>query len=275
MPTLIRILTPSGLEPAPYTADSLTDAAQYEPANGVYTITNTYNTFQALKLDAHFDRLEDSARRESIPLRLDRPALRAALHQMIAESGYGDVRFRITAGHDDPTRLILTVEPFKPQPSEIYGRGVRLATVDGSHRDNPAAKTTGWMHDRPRVAQSLPQGAYEGLLIGDDGAILEGLSSNFYAILDGELRTAGEGVLPGIARLIVLEVAPTVLPVRLEPVSLDEVPHLDEAFITSSSRGIIPVIAIDDVAIGSEPGPLTRKLREAYLTWLNSHLETL
>ncbi len=275
MPTLIRILTPLGLEPAPYTADSLVEAAKYEPADGVYTITNTYNTYEALKLDAHFDRLEDSARRENMALKLDRAAVRRGLRQMIAESGYGDVRFRITVGRADPTRMILTVEPFNPPLPEVYARGVTLATIGGSHRSNPAAKTTGWMHDRPNVARSLPKGAYEGLLIGDHGEILEGLSSNFYAILDGELRTAGEGVLPGIARLIVLEVAPAILPMRLEPVGLSDVPRLQEAFITSSSRGIIPVIGIDNAVISGEPGPVTRRLRQAYLDWLKSNLEPL
>ncbi len=275
MPTLIRILTPSGLEPASYSADSLADAAQHEPADGVYTITNTYHTFQVLKLQAHFDRLEDSARREHILLALDRAAVRAALRQMIAESGYGDARFRITVARADPTRLILTVEPFKPQPAEVYERGVRLTTVSDSQRANPAAKTTGWMHNRPRVTQSLPKGAYEGLLVGTDGALLEGLASNFYAILEGRLRTADAGVLPGIARLIVLEVAPAILPVRLEAVTLGDLPKLEEAFITSSSRGIIPVVGIDDVTISAEPGPLTRRLRQAYLDWLGNHLEPL
>jgi branched-chain amino acid aminotransferase len=228
-----------------------------------------------LKIQAHFDRLEDSARREQIPLTLDRAAVRAALHQMIAESGYGDVRFRITVSRSDPTRLILTVEPFKRQPPEVYERGVRLTTISDSHRNNPAAKTTGWMHDRPRVVQSLPKDCYEGLLVGEHGELLEGVASNFYAILDGELRTAGEGVLPGIARLTILEISPAILPVRLEAATVSDIPKLSEAFLTSSSRGIIPVVGIDDVTISAEPGPQTRKLRQAYLAWLESHLETL
>ncbi len=89
MPCLIKRLTPDGLQAVDYHADSLADAARYEPHDGVYTITNTYHTFQVLKLDAHLDRLEDSARLAGIPLALHRSALRAALRQMIAEAGYG------------------------------------------------------------------------------------------------------------------------------------------------------------------------------------------
>ena len=53
MPALVRILTPAGLTAAPYTADSLADAARHEPHDGVYTITNTYRRDHVLKLDAH------------------------------------------------------------------------------------------------------------------------------------------------------------------------------------------------------------------------------
>jgi branched-subunit amino acid aminotransferase/4-amino-4-deoxychorismate lyase len=119
MPCYIRILTPQGLQPVPYTADSLADAVRYEPSDGIYTVTNTYHTVQVLKFDAHLDRLEDSARRESIPLRLDRRRLRQGLRQMIAEAGFGDVRFRITVSRQQPDHFILSVEPFKPQPPSI------------------------------------------------------------------------------------------------------------------------------------------------------------
>ncbi|MBE0689304.1 MAG: hypothetical protein IH587_04185 [Anaerolineae bacterium] len=93
MPTAIKILTPEGLQPADYSADSLADAARYEPHDGVYTITNTYARTKVLKIDAHFDRMEDSARRAGMALTLDRGRLRAALREMIVDAGFGDVRF--------------------------------------------------------------------------------------------------------------------------------------------------------------------------------------
>ena len=276
MPCLIKLLTPDGLQPVTYHADSLADAARYEPRDGVYTITNTYNTFQVLKIDAHFDRLENSARLEGIPLQLDRPRLRAALRQMIAEAGYGDVRFRVTVAKDQPTCLILSVEPFKPPAPETVTAGVRCVTVPGSARHDPAAKTTDWMHDRKAVEKSLPAGIYTGLLLSKTDDILEGLSSNFYAILHGELRTAGKDVLPGIAQQIVFEVAPEVVPVRREAVNVVDIPRLEEAFVTSSSRGIIPVVVIDGMTIGTgKPGVRTLALRERYIAWVKDHLEDL
>lgn len=276
MPAYIRILTPTGLQPAAYTADSLADAAQFESHDGVYTLTNTFNTFQTLKLDAHLDRLEDSARREHIPLELDRKLLRSVLRQMIADSGFGDVRFRITVSRVAPQDLTTSLEPFKPLSPAVIAQGVRCITAAGSARLHPEAKTTDWMHDRKLIEAALPEGIYTALLLSETGDILEGLSSNFYAILEGELRSAGEGILPGIAQQIVYAIAPQVLPVRKEAVNVRDLPHLREAFITSSSRGIVPVVEIDGIRIGQGvPGGQTQLLRAAYDAWVQAHLEDL
>jgi len=276
MPCLIRVLTPAGLEPVDYTADSLAAAAQYEPHDGVYTITNTYHTTQVLKLEAHLDRMEDSARRAGMTLTLDRPRLRAVLRDLILTAGYGDVRFRITAPAAAPDRLLLSVEPFQPLADSLYAQGVRVVTVPNAARHNPAAKTVDWMQDRAAIERGLPPGAFTGLLLDEGGAVLEGLSSNFYAILAGELRTAGTGVLPGISQQIVFAIAPLVLPLRKEAITLADLPQISEAFITSASRGIVPVVQIDAHAIGGGvPGPQTAALRAAYAAWLAAHLEEL
>lgn len=276
MPTLIKLLTADSTQPVPYQAGSLAEAARYEPHDGVYTITNTYETTKVLKLDAHLDRLENSARLAGIPLSLDRARLRSTLRDMIAEAGYGNVRFRVTVPKEHSDWLLLSLEPFHPPAPEVYEKGVRAVTLRGSARENPVAKTTGWMHERADVEKTLPEDVYAGLLLSPANDILEGTSSNFYAILNGELRSAGTGVLPGIAQQIVYEVASGVLPVRQEAVNVNDIPHLQEAFITSSSRGIIPVIAIDDTTIGSgAPGEKTEALRERYAAWVNTHLEEL
>ena len=276
MPTLIKLLTPNGLQPVPYQAETLAEAARYEPHDGVYTITNTYETSKVLKLNAHLDRLENSARLAGIPLALDRERLRSTLREMIVEAGFGSVRFRITVPKDNPDWLLLSLEPFHPPTPEVYTEGVRAITLHGSARLNPAAKTTGWMHDRASVEKTLPEGVYAGLLLSETGYILEGTSSNFYAILNGELRSAGAGVLPGIAQQIVYEVAQGVLPVKLEAVNERDIAQLEEAFITSSSRGIIPVINIDGIPIGSgAPGEKTQALRERDAAWVDEHLEEL
>ncbi len=273
-PCLVAILTPEGLHQADYRPQSLEDAVQYEPQDGVYTITNTYNTYQVLKLDAHLDRLERSAMLAGIPLNLDRQRLRQALRQLVTDAGFGDVRFRITVPRQQPDHLIISLEPFSPPPPEIYTHGVRCVTIPDSARQNPAVKATAWMHRRRDIA--LPPGIYEGLLLSPSGEILEGRGSNFYAICDDMLYTATEGVLQGIAQQIVLEIAPPLIPVREQPVSVADIPQLQEAFLTSSSRAIIPIVEIDGITIGDgHRGAITQQLQQAYREWVQAHLETL
>jgi len=276
MPCTIRVLAPEGLLPANYSAESLNEAARYEPANGVYTVGNTFDTYKALKLTAHLDRMEDSARRAHIPLTLNRPRLRAALRELITLAGYGDVRYRITVPADQPDRFILSIEPFKGVPPEVIASGIRVITAPDSARQNAEAKTTGWMHDREKLEATLPPGIYTSLLLDAAGNVLEGATSNFYAILDGVLYTAGEGVLPGIGQQIALEVAAEVLPVRRQPIHVNDVPRVSEAFITSASRGIVPVVEIDGIKLGDgTPGALTKQLRERYEAAKQKYLEVL
>jgi branched-chain amino acid aminotransferase len=276
MPTEIRRLTPHGLEAVPYAADSLQAATQHESADGVYTITNTVNTFQVVKLTAHLERLKDSAERAGIPYVLDDTMLRGALRELIALAGYGDVRFRITIPRDTPDTPILSVEPFAGYPDSLYTQGVRVMTAANAARNNPAAKTNAWMLDRQALLANLPAGVYEVILTDAGGHLLEGTSSNFYAVMQDALYSALDGVLGGISRQIVFEVAPSVLPLIRRPLHVSQLEDLQEAFISSASRGIVPVVEIDGIALGDgSPGAFTTQLRAAYAEWVNAHLETL
>ena len=87
---------------------------------------------------------------------------------------------------------------------------------------------------------------------------------------------AGEDVLPGIAQQIIFSIAPEIMILRRDAVQVDDLPALEEAFITSSSRGVIPVIQIDEQLIGSgTPGPRTMEIQRAYDRWVQTHLEDL
>ena len=98
------------------------------------------------------------------------------------------------------------------------------------------------------------------------GRVLEGASSNFFGVLDGCLRTAGAGVLAGVTRGVVLTLAREAgLETVPEAVPLAQVPRLSEAFLTSSSRGVVPIVRVDDHVIGTgAPGPVTQRLGALY-----------
>jgi branched-chain amino acid aminotransferase len=271
----IGIVKGGVVEAVPYKATSLADAAAKEP-QGVYTVGRTYDRDHALLLDEHFNRLERSGGIVGIVVKLDRAAIRMALRQLIDQSGYTESRFRITIPRETPDQPIITLEPFKPVPEEIIRDGARITTVRMARRI-PTAKTTDWMAARKAAADRFAPGIYEGVLVSAGGELLEGTNSNFYAIKDKTLRTADDSrVLSGIARQLLLTVAPDVLPVRLDPVHVDEIPTLDEALLTSSGRGVVPVVEIDGYKVGDgRPGPYTLRLREAFNTWAKAHLEPI
>ncbi|WP_119072431.1 aminotransferase class IV [Aggregatilinea lenta] len=270
----VSILGPDGLSPAPYRVTSLAEAVSHEP-DGVYTVARTYQRTRVLLLDAHLDRLEESARLAGIPLELDRARLRAALRELIETAGYAETKFRITVPGADPALLYLSIEPLQPVDPALIASGVTVALVP-IRRATPPIKTTAWMEHRRDTLAALPGGAYEGVMQDDRGCLLEGLSSNFYGVLDGMLHTAGDGVLAGITRKAIFDIAPGILPLDLSPVCRDDITRLSEAMITSSGRGVVPVTRIDDQPVGDgRVGPLVTALREGYGAWMDAHAEPI
>ncbi len=272
IPTVV--LTPSGVVPTPYRVRTLVEAVPYEP-QGVYTVARTFRGDHALLFDAHLDRLEQSAWLSQIPLALDRQRLRAALRDLLHEAAYPDAKFRITIPQAAPDEIYLGIEPYQPVPDEILRHGAHLGTTP-LVRENPVVKTTAWMMIRKPAFSSLPPGTYEAVLVSEDGRLLEGLSSNFYGVLDGVLHTAGNGVLEGITRRAVLDLAPAILPVSLDALHVRDLPRLTEAMITSSGRGVVPATAIDGQPVGDgQVGPIVTAITEGYNAWTDAHLEPI
>jgi len=194
---------------------------------------------------------------------LDRPALRRALARIIARHGYPESRLRVTWAVPAGT-IYCTISRFAPLSPEVYRAGVRCITRT-MQRERPLAKDTGFIAPSRKLKKTLPDRVFEVLMCTPSGEILEGLTSNFFAVQEGVLYTAGEGVLEGVTRRIVLAIAPRVLPVTQVPPSREEIPAMREAFITSSSREIVPVVQIDGQRIGSgRPGPTTGRLLRRY-----------
>ncbi len=259
---------------APFTAHSLEDLTGLEPA-GIYTTARTYDATNVVMLDAHLDRLEESATLESIPFQLDRASLRGALRDTLAAGGYENARFRITISRDNPNQILLAAEPLKGVPAEILTKGAEVATLCIT-RPNPRAKSNAWIGLRTEATKSLPEHIYEGIVCNSRDELLEGFSSNFYAIKDEKLWTAGDHVLFGITRKIILDVAHDLLPFHLHPVTIEDLPSMQEAFLTSSSRGVVPIVNIDGFVIGEgKPGPYTLEFTRRYNSWVQENSEPI
>jgi branched-chain amino acid aminotransferase len=275
MPIPIAIHSPGGaLREAPFTAETLEQASFLEP-EGIYTVTRTYHGDHAILLNAHLDRLQESAQIEGIPLELDRDALRASLRTLLKRAGYNESRIRLTVPRQAPDQVILAVERLQIITEETRAQGVTVATLHLARR-NPRAKSNEWVKIRAEARKRMSGDVYEGIIVSDKGELTEGLSSNFYGIIDGCLRTANELILHGVARRILLTVATESIPVDLRPIQLDQIRELEEAFLTSSSRGVMPIVKIDDAMIQKGvPGPKTLALSSKYQAWVEAHLEPI
>ncbi len=255
-------LTSTNLELVDVPGSTLDQVSLHLP-QGTYTTFRTYNRDKFLRLEGHLARLEESARLVGHECSLDHDRIRRGIAAALARTGFPESRFRLTTGLNCQPELFITVEQFELLPASVYDDGVATATIVMA-RDRPRAKVTTFIGPSREIQRSAP-GIFEVLMVSPDGTFLEGFSSNFFAVRDGILYTAEEGVLPGITRSLVLEVAAPMLPVRLEPVRYQEIPVLSEALLTSSSREVVPVVTIDGQLVGDgRPGPVARELLRRY-----------
>jgi branched-chain amino acid aminotransferase len=250
------------------------DAVSLRLPHGAYTTLRTYDTDRIIGLSAHLQRLIESSQLLQRPYPIDPAAIRSALRDVIARERQPALRVRLTVPLD-ADQIYISVEPFEMYPPEFYQHGVRCATTRLS-RHTPRAKSTDFIAASRESKAALDPGIHELLMVDSQGHILEGISSNFYAVCQGVLRTAEEGVLAGITRSIVLQEAAATVPIDYRPVRVSDLAHVTEAFITSSSREVMPVIQIDTQIIGAgQPGPIAQALLEKYRAYLARSAETV
>jgi D-alanine transaminase len=112
------------------------------------------------------------------------------------------------------------------------------------------------------------RGAFEAWMI-EDGHITEGSSSTSYIVADGRVvtRPLSNAVLPGVTRRMLLRyMEETGVELDERPFTIDEAYAAEEAFLTSASTFVMPIVEIDGRQIGGgQPGPVARRLREIYI----------
>ena len=245
------------------------------------TIGTMYGRLFALR--DHLDRLERSARR--IGLRVPpRAEIEAAVAATVAAAGNPETRVRVmlTRGVGkldldpascDDCRLVVIAFPLGPPTPAMFDKGVAVAIVSVTRNSpraiDPAVKSGNYLNNVLALGEARrTSGAYEAILCADDGCIAEGASSNVFAVVRGALWTPGSdvGILDGITRAKAMELARgagiTVVERRILP---DELRRADEAFLTSATRGILPVTTVDGGPVGAGvPGPITKRLMLLY-----------
>jgi branched-chain amino acid aminotransferase len=255
---------------------------------GVYETLRTYGGRPFL-LDRHLRRLRASAAmiRLSVPLTDDGfgtriiGTMRAAGQRAGAPSGDWYIRILLTRGVGDLTydpaacptpSVVIIVKPFEPPAPELYARGVAVALVSVMRNHpgsvNPLIKSNNLLNNALAMQEAVSRGAFEGVMRNYRGELSECTTANIFIVSGGEVRTPplDAGLLAGITREVLFEIAAAEgVPMREAVLHDGDLLGADEAFLTSSTRELVPIVRVDDRAIGAgAPGPVTGRLLEAF-----------
>jgi branched-subunit amino acid aminotransferase/4-amino-4-deoxychorismate lyase len=277
----MTVITPSCLlfEATSAGARPLAIPAGIEDANeafdglplGIYEGLRTFDHVRLFHLKEHIERAQRSMERLGWSEQIDEAELRRALAEALAVAPWPDsrVRFDVLASPalslGSQSRVLIALSPWHGLPKELLEHGTRSRLVRDLRRHRPLIKEAAFVVDRRRHPGGVAHD-YEPIMVDEDERLLEGPSSNLFFVRDGVLRTAEAGVLEGITRAVFLQLAQELgLPLREEAVRTSELEHLDEAFLTSSVRGLVPIVEIDGRILGNgRPGALGRTLSAAY-----------
>jgi branched-chain amino acid aminotransferase len=253
--------------------------------DSVYEVTRALHGV-AFALGEHLDRLERSA--AAILMRTPpRAEIEKAVVDTVTHSRLDDAYVRIVvtrgageialdpAAADEP-RLIVIVRPPKPPPPEAYRDGVEVAIVGRTRYApgvptstvDPQVKSGNYLGSVMAVAEARKRGAYEAILCDNVGRITEGSSSNFFVVRGRRVSTPplSVGLLEGITRRKVMQILEAEkIPWAEQALWPIDLHQAEEAFLTSSVRGVVPVVRADGEPIGDgKPGPITRRVMTAY-----------
>jgi branched-chain amino acid aminotransferase len=238
----------------------------------------TYQHWMGIHLEEHFLRLEESCQLSEYPVQLDRVGIRKCIKELLQQLiDIPELRIRISIDLENEIGAIyIAGEPLSTPPAESYLTGVDVISRN-MHRINPKAKLTSFLASTKEIRKELMPGINEVLMVGEDGQILEGLSSNFFAVVGDALWTADNDVLSGITRLMVLDIASNLsLPVVKQGINISDIGLIEEAFITSASRLVLPVKKIDQKSIGKVvPGFVTGRVMSEFTRSINGSLERI
>ena len=235
---------------------------------------------QVFRLDSHLNRLAHSAEILGLPIQaLD---LKGAVRDTIQANKLSDARVRITISIGEggmvpdpsactqPTVLILAGH-YKPYPKQIYEKGFR-AVVSSIRRNSQSPlsrlKSANYLENMLAKQEARAAGVDEAICLNEKGFLAEASMSNIFLVNDGILRTPGEesGILPGITRKVVLELASQLgINTFEQDIRLDELFQAQEAFLTNSLMEIMPLTEINGKPVGSgEAESVTRRLMANY-----------
>jgi branched-chain amino acid aminotransferase len=251
---------------------------------GVYETLRTYDG-RLFLYDRHMGRLRNSARMIDLPLpfaddelatRIEETVTAAKLDgaeayvRVLVTRGVGELTYDLKA---TPTpSWVVIVKPLVPPSAETYRRGVKVVLVDvvRNHPQSvsPMIKSNNLMNSALAAQQASKRGGFEAVMRNYRGELTECTQSNFFIVKKGVALTPPleSGLLPGITREFVFELGrDNSVEVREQALRDEDLFDADEAFLTSTTREILPIVTVDERSIGDGfPGPVTQTLLKAF-----------
>lgn len=252
----------------------------YQFADGVYEVV-TVAGGRLVDEEGHLDRLERSLGELAIPAPMSRAALRLKLRELVRRNRLTDglVYMQVTRGvaprnHAFPTSgarpaLVMTTKRLNFDGMTKFTDGVSVITIPDIRWARRDIKTISLLPNCLGKQRAAEAGAYEAWMVDDDGFVTEGTSSNAWIVTgDGVLvtRPLSHDILHGITRRTVLGIAQAEGIAFMErPFTVEEARAAREAFVTSATSFVTPVVRIDDAVLGDgRPGSLSRTLLAHY-----------
>lgn len=251
----------------------------FQFADAVYEVIAVQNS-HLVDLDGHLDRLDRSLGELLIRPPMSRQALKLVIRELLRRNrlAFAGLYIQVTRGQaprdfpfpkDIQPTLVMTLKRTKPFDLEAQSQGVKVITLPDIRWKRCDIKTVSLLAGAMGKTQAVAQGAFEAWQVDTDGFVTEGTSSNAWIVTDaGELvtRHTDHAILGGITRQTVLKLAADEgLTFAERPFSVAEAQGASEAFTTSTTAFIRPVVDIDGQPVGNgKPGPFCTKLLALY-----------
>ena len=233
-------------------------------------------------LDKHIDRFFSSSKKLRMPCKVSRSKLKKILAECVEKAGLKNAYVEMiqTRGMSqtfdrDPRkanpRFIAFAVPFgwilKPEDLEV-GLDVVVTSIKRipPNSVDPTIKNYHWLDLVSGMFEAYDRGHQVGVLVDEKNNILEGPGFNIFCLNNGRLHTPNKGVLKGITRGVVIDLAKELdIPINLGSISFENLSSSEEVFATSTAGGIMPITSIDGKKVGLGVfGEITRKFHKIY-----------
>jgi len=253
---------------------------------GVYETLRTYSG-QPCLFDRHMRRLRNSASMLALSVPPSNEDIDRRFRETMQAAGLGTqgreayLRILVTRGigeltYDPATcgepSVVVIAKPHVDPPVEAFERGVTVALVDivRNHPGsvNPLIKSNNLLNNALAMQEAFRRGAFEGVMRNYRGELAECTTANLFVVKNGEALTPplDAGLLAGITREYLFEVGEDVgIAVREQTLRDEDLLGAEEAFLTSTTRELVPIVNVDSRTIGDgRPGPVTKTLLQAF-----------